>query len=70
MIDPVVELAVGFALALLFAAAAWHKVSDRVHFGATVNAYDGKESTSTETDRDGRYALSRPHQSGTEVPAS
>ena len=39
MIDPVVELAVGFALALLFAAAAWHKVSDRVHFGATVNAY-------------------------------
>ena len=39
MIDPVVELSICFALALLFAAAAWHKVSDRVRFGATVGAY-------------------------------
>jgi hypothetical protein len=39
MIDPVIELSLCFALALLFAAAAWHKVSDRVRFGATVGAY-------------------------------
>jgi len=39
MIDPVIELSLCFAFALLFAAAAWHKVSDRVRFGATVGAY-------------------------------
>ena len=40
MIDPVIELSVCFALALLFAAAAWHKASDRLRFGAVVGAYD------------------------------
>ena len=40
MIDPVIELSIRFALAFLFAAAAWHKVSDRVRFGAVVRAYD------------------------------
>jgi ABC-type proline/glycine betaine transport system permease subunit len=40
MIDPVIELSISFALALLFAAAAWHKVSDRIRFGAVVRAYD------------------------------
>ncbi len=40
MIDPVFELSVCFALALLFGAAAWHKVSDRVRFRAVVDAYD------------------------------
>ncbi len=39
MIDPVIELSLRLALALLFAAAAWHKVSDRVRFGATLRAY-------------------------------
>jgi uncharacterized membrane protein YphA (DoxX/SURF4 family) len=39
MIDPVIEVSLRLALALLFAAAAWHKVSDRVRFGATVRAY-------------------------------
>ncbi|MBW1832706.1 MAG: methylamine utilization protein MauE [Myxococcales bacterium] len=39
MIDPVIELSVCFALALLFAAAAWHKASDRLRFGAVVGAY-------------------------------
>jgi len=39
MIDPVIELSLRLALALLFAAAAWHKVSDRIHFGATVSSY-------------------------------
>lgn len=40
MIDPVIELSVCLALALLFAAAAWHKASDRIRFGAVVRAYD------------------------------
>jgi ABC-type amino acid transport system permease subunit len=39
MIDPVIELSVCFALALLFATAAWHKVSDRIRFGAVMRAY-------------------------------
>ena len=39
MIDPVIELSLRLALALLFAAAAWHKMSDRIHFGATVSGY-------------------------------
>jgi uncharacterized membrane protein len=39
MIDPVIELSLRLALALLFAAAAWHKVSDRIRFGATLRAY-------------------------------
>jgi len=39
MIDPVIELSLRFALALLFAASAWHKVSDRSHFRATVSSY-------------------------------
>jgi hypothetical protein len=40
MIDPVVELSICFGLALLFAAAAWHKVSDRARFGAVLRAYE------------------------------
>ena len=40
MIDPVVEFSICLALALLFAAAAWHKVSDRVRFGAVLRAYE------------------------------
>jgi hypothetical protein len=40
MSDPVIELSLCFALALLFAAAAWHKVSDRIRFGAVVRAYN------------------------------
>ena len=39
MIDPVIELSLRVGLALLFAAAAWHKASDRAHFGATLRAY-------------------------------
>lgn len=39
MIDPVIALTVRAALALLFAAAAWHKVSDRAHFTASLDAY-------------------------------
>ena len=39
MIDPAIELSVRLGLALLFAAAAWHKVSDRVRFVAAVRAY-------------------------------
>jgi len=39
MIDPVIELSVGLGVALLFAAAAWHKMVDRVRFGATLRAY-------------------------------
>ena len=39
MIDPVIELSLRLGLALLFAAAAWHKASDRARFGATVRAY-------------------------------
>jgi hypothetical protein len=39
MIDPVIDVAVRGALALLFAAAAWHKLSDLTRFGATLSAY-------------------------------
>jgi len=39
MIDPVIALSLRLGLALLFAAAAWHKVSDRARFDATVRAY-------------------------------
>lgn len=39
MIDPVIELTLCAALALLFAAAAWHKVSDRSRFAASLDAY-------------------------------
>lgn len=39
MIDPVIELTLRTALALLFAAAAWHKVSDRSRFAASLDAY-------------------------------
>ena len=39
MIDPVIELTLRAALALLFAAAAWHKASDRDRFAASLDAY-------------------------------
>lgn len=39
MIDPVVELMLRAMLALLFATAAWHKVSDRGRFTASLEAY-------------------------------
>ncbi len=39
MIDPVIELSLRLGLAFLFAAAAWHKASDRARFGATLRAY-------------------------------
>jgi hypothetical protein len=39
MIDPVIELSIGLGLALLFAAAAWHKMADQVRFGAALRAY-------------------------------
>jgi hypothetical protein len=39
MIDPVIELSLRLALALLFAAAAWHKMSDQIRFGATMRSY-------------------------------
>lgn len=39
MIDPVIDIAVRGALALLFAAAAWHKLSDPVRFEATLRGY-------------------------------
>jgi hypothetical protein len=39
MIDPAIELSLRLALALLFAEAAWHKVSDRIRFGATMRSY-------------------------------
>jgi len=39
MIDPVIELSLRLALVLLFIVAAWHKVSDRFRFGATLRAY-------------------------------
>lgn len=39
MNDPVIALSVALALALLFVAAAWHKVSDGLRFGAAVRAY-------------------------------
>lgn len=40
MIDPVVELSLRLALSLLFAAAAWHKISDLRRFTATVRDYE------------------------------
>lgn len=39
MIDPVIELTLCAVLALLFAAAAWHKVSDRGRFTVSLGAY-------------------------------
>jgi uncharacterized membrane protein YphA (DoxX/SURF4 family) len=39
MIDPVISLTIRLALALLFTAAAWHKLSNHVRFVATVRAY-------------------------------
>jgi hypothetical protein len=39
MIDPVIELTFRVGLALLFAAAACHKMSDRARFGAALRAY-------------------------------
>lgn len=39
MIDPMLELSVRLALAILFAVAAWHKLRDRSRFIATVRAY-------------------------------
>ena len=39
MIDPVISLTIRLALALLFSAAAWHKLSDHPHFVASVRAY-------------------------------
>lgn len=38
MIDPVIDLTLGAVLSLLFAAAAWHKVSDRPRFAASLEA--------------------------------
>jgi uncharacterized membrane protein YphA (DoxX/SURF4 family) len=39
MIDPVISLTIRLALALLFGAAAWHKLSNRTRFIATIRAY-------------------------------
>jgi uncharacterized membrane protein YphA (DoxX/SURF4 family) len=39
-IDPVIAWSLRLGLALLFAAAAWHKVTDRRRFKATVSAYE------------------------------
>jgi hypothetical protein len=39
MIDPVIELTFRLGLALLFGAAAWHKVTHRARFGAALRAY-------------------------------
>jgi hypothetical protein len=39
-IDPVIAWSLRLGLALLFAAAAWHKVTDRRRFEATVSAYE------------------------------
>lgn len=39
MIDPVIELSLSLALALLFAGAAWHKASDRLRFEAVMRGY-------------------------------
>ena len=39
MIDPVVDLTVRLALALLFGAAAWHKLSDSARFEAALRSY-------------------------------
>lgn len=40
MIDPAIELSLRIGLALLFAAAAWHKLSDRTRFAASLSAYE------------------------------
>jgi ABC-type proline/glycine betaine transport system permease subunit len=40
MIDPVFNLSICCGLALLFAAAAWHKISDRARFAAVLRAYE------------------------------
>lgn len=40
MIDPVIELTLRVGLAILFAAAAWHKLSDRARFAASLRAYE------------------------------
>jgi hypothetical protein len=39
MIDPVIGLSLRTGLVLLFGTAAWHKMSDRARFGATLRAY-------------------------------
>ena len=39
MMDPVVDIILRVALASLFAAAAWHKLSDSTRFRATLRAY-------------------------------
>jgi uncharacterized membrane protein YphA (DoxX/SURF4 family) len=39
MIDPVISLTIRLALALLFSAAAWHKLSMHPHFVTSVRAY-------------------------------
>ncbi|MGB8331211.1 MAG: MauE/DoxX family redox-associated membrane protein [Polyangiales bacterium] len=39
MIDPVLDLSIRLALALLFVMAAWHKARDRARFSATLRAY-------------------------------
>lgn len=39
MIDPVIDISIRFALALLFAGAAWHKASDVHRFEAVVRDY-------------------------------
>jgi uncharacterized membrane protein YphA (DoxX/SURF4 family) len=39
MIDPVISVTIRLALALLFAAAAWHKLSNHLGFAATVRGY-------------------------------
>ncbi|NNE18039.1 MAG: methylamine utilization protein MauE [Myxococcales bacterium] len=39
MIDPVIELTLRAILSLLFATAAWHKLSDRARFAASLEAY-------------------------------
>jgi uncharacterized membrane protein YphA (DoxX/SURF4 family) len=38
-LDPIILWSLRVALALLFAAAAWHKLSDRARFQATLDAY-------------------------------
>jgi len=45
MSDPVIELSLCLALALLFSAAAWHKGSDRVRFDASLRAYQALPSS-------------------------
>ncbi len=40
MIDPVIQLTLRAGLATLFTAAAWHKLSDRTRFAASLRAYE------------------------------